>query len=133
MSPRSPSAFPALLARSRTLTSEPGQRVCHLGVLPYHHLHLLLRFTSVPRYRSHGTFAVTEIMETGFLCVILFCYGLLSFASWRLCNVKARSKYTQTLQKEVSSHDLATLPGQLSEYVPFYTQSERQMYQDVQH
>lgn len=36
-----------------------------------------------PHYCSHGTFAVTEITKTGFLCIILFC-----LASWWWCNVK---------------------------------------------
>ena len=115
-----------LWAQSHTLTSKACERVCYLDMLSYHHLHLLLRFTSIPYYCSHVNFIATEITETGFLCIILFCYGLLSFASWWQCDIKALSKCTQTLQKKVSPQDPATLPGQLSEYVPFvHSQTER--------
>lgn len=102
-----------LLAHSHTVTSKACERVCYLDVLLYHRLHLRLRFTSIPNYCSHGTFAATEIIETGFLCIILFCYGLLSFASWWPCNVKALSKYTQMLQKKCHHS-----PGYLNENIP---------------
>lgn len=71
-------------------------------------------------YCSHGTFAVTEITKTGFLCIILFC-----LASWWWCNVKLFLSIHKHWKK-VPSQVIATPSGQLSEYVPFvHSQKER--------
>lgn len=105
MSQWSPSSFSALVGSQPHPHLKACERVCYLDVLSYLHLHLLLEFTSIPHYCSHGTFAVTEITKTGFLCIILFC-----LASWWCCNVKALSKYTQTLQKKC--HHKTTQPCQ---------------------
>lgn len=57
-----------LLAHNHAHTSKP---VKGFVIWMCSHIHLLLEFNSILHYCSHGTFAVTEITKTGFLCYII--------------------------------------------------------------
>lgn len=109
-----------LLAHSHTHTSKP---VKEFVIWMCSHITIYICSLSlplIPHYCSHGTFAVTEITKTGFLCIILFCS-----ASWWWCNVKALSKCTQTLQKKCHHKPLQPCQGSSVNIYHLYTVRRR--------
>lgn len=100
-----------LLVHTHVVISKACEKLCYLDVPLYHQLLLVLWFMSIPNYCSHGTSAATEITKTGFLCSILFCYGLLCFAPWWLCNTKVLSKHTNVAKKKCHHKTLQPCQG----------------------